>query len=144
MLEDPEILFAEAVERGAVELGGAADEVVDLRLERLALLVVPGVGRDVAVVDEDVGRRPVGRLAGKPVAALEQEDALARGREVAGERAAAGAGSDDDDVERVHRQYSSISSGTMIRAAASIRARWEKACGKLPRWRPVSASNSSA
>ena len=25
----------------------------------------------------------------------------------------------------------------MILAAASIRARWEKACGKFPRWRPV-------
>ena len=37
-----------------------------------------------------------------------------------------------------------MSSGTTIRAAASISARWEKACGKLPRWRPVSASNSSA
>ena len=36
------------------------------------------------------------------------------------------------------------SSGTMIRAAASISARCEKACGKLPRCRPVSASNSSA
>ena len=32
----------------------------------------------------------------------------------------------------------------MIRAAASISARWENACGKLPRWRPVSTSNSSA
>ena len=32
----------------------------------------------------------------------------------------------------------------MIRAAASINARCENACGKLPRWRPVSASNSSA
>ena len=35
-------------------------------------------------------------------------------------------------------------SGTMMRAAASISARWENACGKLPRCRPVSASNSSA
>ena len=32
----------------------------------------------------------------------------------------------------------------MIRAAASISARWENAWGKLPRWRPVLVSNSSA
>ena len=38
-----EVLLAEPVERGAVELGRPADEVVDLRLERLAFLVVPGV-----------------------------------------------------------------------------------------------------
>jgi hypothetical protein len=58
-----EVLSAQAVERGAVELGGAADEVVDLGLERLALGVVPGVGRDVAAVDEHVLGRPVGGLA---------------------------------------------------------------------------------
>ena len=41
-------------------------------------------------------------------------------------------------------EISSIRSARMILAAASIRARWEKAWGKLPRWRPVSVSNSSA
>ena len=40
--------------------------------------------------------------------------------------------------------YSLRRSLRMIRAAASIRARWEKACGKFPRWRPVPVSNSSA
>ena len=35
-------------------------------------------------------------------------------------------------------------STTMSRPAASIRARWEKAWGKLPRWLPVLVSNSSA
>ena len=143
-LELAEVLLAEAVERRAVELRRPADEVVDLRLERLALLVVPGVLRDVAVVDEDVGGIPVLRFARKPVAALEQEDALTRGREVTREGAAARAGADDDDVVGIHRQYSSNISGTMIRAAASISARWENACGKFPRCRPVAASNSSA
>ena len=41
-------------------------------------------------------------------------------------------------------QYCASISGTMIRAAASIKARCENACGKFPRWRPVPASNSSA
>ena len=88
-------------------------------------------------------RLPVLRLARQPVAALEQQDALAGRRQVAGERAAAGAGADDDHVV-VSIQYSFSISGTMIRAAASISARCENACGKLPRKRPVAASNSSA
>ena len=132
----PKSSLPQAVERGAVELGRAADEVVDLRLERLPVRVVPGVRRDVAVVDEDVLREPVLRLAREPVAALEQQDALARGREVPGERAAAGAGADDDDVVLARAHVSSFSrSARMIRAAASISARCENACGKLPRCR---------
>ena len=35
-------------------------------------------------------------------------------------------------------------SARMIRPAASISARWENACGKFPRWRPVRVSSSSA
>ena len=97
-----EVLLAQAVQRGAVELRGAADAVVHLRLERLAVLVVPGVRRHVAVVDEHVVGLPVLRLARQPVAALEQQDALARRGEVADERAAAGAAADDDDVVVAH------------------------------------------
>ncbi len=143
MPELTEVLLAQAVQRRSVHLRGAAHVVVHLRLERLAVVVVPGVGGDVAVVDEDVLREPVLGLACEPVAALEQEDPLAGGGEMPGERAAAGTGPDDDHVIAVH-QYSSSSSGTMIRAAASMSARWENACGKLPRCRPVDASNSSA
>ena len=40
-----EVLLAQAVQRGAVELGGAADAVVHLRLEGLAVAVVPRVLR---------------------------------------------------------------------------------------------------
>jgi Sodium/hydrogen exchanger family len=80
----------------------------------------------------------------RDVRSLEQKDPLARRREVTGEGAAARARADDDDVVGIHRQYSSSISGTMIRAAASNSARWENACGKLPRCLPVSASNSSA
>ena len=140
-----EVLVAQAVQRRAVQLGGAAHEVVHLRLERLALGVVPGVGRDVAAVDEHVLGRPVLRLARQPVAPLEQQDPLARRCEVPGEGAASGAGADDDDVVvAVAHVSSSRRSCRMIRAAASIRARCENACGKLPRWCAVSASNSSA
>ncbi len=97
-----EVLAAHAVERGAVELGRAAHEVVDLGLERLPLLIAPRVGRDVAVVHEDRLREPVLDLAGQPVAPLQQQDPPAGRRQVAGEGAAAGAGPDDDHVVARH------------------------------------------
>src|SRR5215469_1634305 len=40
----PEIFFAQAIERGAVHLGGPTDIVVDLRLKGLTPLVIPGIG----------------------------------------------------------------------------------------------------
>ena len=64
--------------------------------------VVPRVRRHVAVVDEDVVRLPVLRLARQPVAALQQQHALAGRREVADERAAPGAAADHDDVVVAH------------------------------------------
>ena len=50
----------------------------------------------------------------------------------------------DHHVVGLHQVTCCSRSARMIRAAASIRARWENAWGKLPRWRPVAASNSSA
>ena len=52
VLDLTEVLRAQPVEGGAVQLRRPADEVVDLRLERLAVGVVPGVGRDVLAVEE--------------------------------------------------------------------------------------------
>ena len=63
MADLSEVLLAEPVERGAVELRRAADEVVDSWLERLAVRVVPRVRRHVAVVDEHRLRQPVLELA---------------------------------------------------------------------------------
>src|SRR5690242_7808909 len=143
MAQLAEVLRAQPVQRGAVELGGAADEVVDLRLEGLLLVVEPGVLGDVAAVHEDVGRPPVLRLPGQPVTALEQEDPPPGRRQVAHQRPAAGAAADHDHVVVAHT-YSCNRSARMICAAAWISARCENACGKLPRWRPVAASNSSA
>ena len=97
-----EVLRAQPVQRRAVELGGAADEVVDLRLEALAVRIQPRVRRDVAAVDEHVAGAPVLRLAPEPVAALEQQDALSRGGEALDERAAAGPAPDHDHVVAVH------------------------------------------
>ena len=112
--------------------------------ERRQIGVVPGVRRDVAAVHEHVLGQPVLRLAPQPVPALEQQDPLARRRQTVHQRAAAGAAADHDHVIVAHALISCSRSARMIRPAASTSARCENACGKLPRCRPVSTSNSSA
>src|SRR5260370_1367683 len=77
VLELAEVALPEPVQRGPVELRGAADEVVHLGLERLAVAVEPAVGGHVPVVDEDGCRVPVLDLAGEPVTAFQDQDALA-------------------------------------------------------------------
>ena len=79
-----EVLLAQAEKRGAVELGRAADEVVRAGLEELAAFIAPVAGRDVAVLLENLLGAPVLRFARKPAAALEDEDAFAGGRKIAG------------------------------------------------------------
>ncbi len=93
-----EVPLAQPVERSTVKLRGPADEVVHLRLELLTVPVAPAVLRDVAVVDEDRARIPVLLLLRQPIAALEQEDALAGGGEPVREGTAAGTRADDHDV----------------------------------------------
>ena len=99
MLEFAEILLAQAIEGGAEHLGRAADEIMHLRLKRPAVPVVPGVGRDVAVIHEHRRCIPVLRLTLEPIAALEDEDALSRRGKVSRESPAARAAADDNDVE---------------------------------------------
>ena len=60
----PEVALAQAVELGAVHLRGPPHVVVNAGLKRLAVLVVPGVRRDVAALDEHVLRAPVLLLRG--------------------------------------------------------------------------------
>src|SRR5947209_14238742 len=83
---------------GAVHLRVAADVVVDPGMELAAVGAVPGLACLVAALDEDGVGAPVLELAREPVAALEQQDALAGRGELVHERAAARAGADHDDV----------------------------------------------
>ena len=94
-----EILLPEAIQSCAEHLRGAADEIMHLRLKRSAVAVIPCIRRDITVLLEDRCRIPVLRLALEPVATLENQDALSRGRELFGESAATCAATDDDDVE---------------------------------------------
>src|SRR5258707_5176331 len=97
-LDLAEVGWPQPVEGGTVHLRRAAYEVVHLRLERIAVGVVPGVGGYGPAVDEDGVRVPVRELARQEVAALEEQDLLSRPREGVGERSAAGTAAHDDDV----------------------------------------------
>ena len=98
VVDDAEVFGAEAEERGAVDLGLAADEVGLLGVEVVVVLVEPDVFGVVAVVEEDGGGVPVEFFLGEKRAALENENALAGLGEMEGEGSAAGSGSDDDGV----------------------------------------------
>jgi hypothetical protein len=49
-----EVALAEAQQGPAVDLGVAADEVLGVRAERDAVLVVPALGGDVSFAPEDL------------------------------------------------------------------------------------------
>src|SRR5204863_1270787 len=103
--------------RRAIALGdGASGELVEERLEQV--VVGPVDQRHVDMRAPELVRR------GQPSEPAADDDHPAPGG--------------------AHAWISSKRSARMIRAAASISARCEKAWGKLPRCRPVSASSSSA
>ena len=98
MMDFAEIFCAHAEHGGAVDFCLSADVIGLLRVERLVVLVVPGFGGVVAVLEEDGGGVPVELFLGKEGAALEDEDAFASAREMESEGSAACAGADDDCV----------------------------------------------
>src|SRR4051794_15962875 len=98
MADLAEVSLAEAEQDRPVELGVAADEVLLVRGELLAVLVEPVLAGEVALLQEDLGRVPVLGLATQIGAALEHKDFLARRRKLMQHRPTAGTGSDDDHV----------------------------------------------
>jgi len=93
-----EVPLAEAEEDRAVELRVAADEVLLVGLERLAVLVVPELVGQVPVLPEDLAAVPVLWLPRQVAAALDQQDPLTGRREPVRERTPASAGTDDNHV----------------------------------------------
>src|SRR5262245_19285946 len=67
-------------------------------LEGFACLVIPCLFRDVAVLHEDFFSIPVFQFARKPVPAFENQNAFARGREVASQCATACTTANDDHI----------------------------------------------
>jgi hypothetical protein len=98
VMEDAEVLGAKAKQCGAVDLGLAADEVGLLGVKGLIIFVEPDIFGVITVVEEDGGSVPVEFFLREKRAAFEDENALPCLREVEGESATAGSGSDDDDV----------------------------------------------
>src|SRR6516162_11588245 len=123
-----EILLPEAIQGCAEHLCGAADEIVHLRLERYTVTVVPCIRRDIAVLHEDRCRIPVLYLALEPVAALEDQDVLARGRQLSDERAAPRPAADDDDVEALIHDPPPLETGAAVHDAA---IRKDGGCGEI-------------
>src|SRR5208283_2736551 len=93
-----EILLAQPEQRSTVKLGVAADVIIGMRMEFLAILIEPGLLCVVMAVDVDDLRIPVRFLAGNIVTALKDQYPFPGRRQVIGERSAARAGSDDDHV----------------------------------------------
>src|SRR5690606_14550340 len=118
MAQLAEILLAQAIECCTEHFGRAADEIMHLGLKRPAVAVVPCLGRDIAVLPEDSRRIPVQRLTFEPVAALEDEDDLSRGRQMPCKRAAAGAAADDNNIEMfIHSGSNSLQADTALHKA---------------------------
>ena len=82
MAQLAEVALAQAKQRRTVKLGVAADVVVRVRMKILAVLVAPRFVGVVVSVNIDYLGIPIGFLAGNVVAALQNKDALAGGREM--------------------------------------------------------------
>ena len=103
MFNGVEVLATEAWQGSAVDLGIAADEIMDARLEGLPVGGVdPALGGFVAILAEDRSDLPVLWFLGEEVATLDQQDARAALAQGVGECPAAHAGADDDDVKMSH------------------------------------------
>jgi hypothetical protein len=98
VLDFPEVLRPEPEQRGAVKLGVATHVVVLLGRELVALPVAPLLVGRVLPLQEDGGRIPVVALAGEVPTPLEEQDPLAGGRQLPGERPSTRSAADDDDV----------------------------------------------
>ena len=98
VLQLAEVLAAQPVQRGPVQLGGAADEVVDLRLERLAARRRTRCRRRCSGCRR-TRRRPTSSGARGPASRPAPAAGCAcPSRPGAGQGAAAGPGADDDHV----------------------------------------------
>ena len=99
MFKRLKIALAQAEVMSAVHLGGATNEVMAARLERVALAVVPNIAREITALLEHLLRIPVLRFLRQPVAPFQDEDAQPRGGQHPRQGATAGAAADDQQIE---------------------------------------------
>ena len=106
-----EVLFAKAEERRAVEFRVATDVVIGMRMERLAILVLPHFFGVIFRFDVDRPRTPIVLFAPNVVTPLYLEDLFTGWGEVIGESPAPRAGADDDHVVMGHAGALILDSG---------------------------------
>ena len=97
-MKHAEVFFPQAEQSGAINFGVAAHPVAGAGMQVVAFFVRPDVFCVIAVLEEHGGGVPVGLFLRQEWTALENEHALARLGQMIGERSAAGACPDDDDV----------------------------------------------
>src|SRR5215813_8838986 len=101
MLDFAKILPAQAKQRSTIELRIAANIIVRVRMQRLAVSVAPNFPGVVLGIEVDSTRIPVILLAQHIVAAFEQQYMLARGRQRVSQRPSPRPSADDDYVEMI-------------------------------------------
>src|SRR6266540_2354156 len=95
------ILFAQTEQRRAVKLGVAADVIICVRMQVLAVLVAPDFLRVVFALLVDRLGAPVVFLPRHVRAALNEQNSLTASGQPIRQRAAARAGANDDNIEVV-------------------------------------------
>jgi hypothetical protein len=98
MLEPIEVTLAQPEERRPIKLGVAANVVIRVRVERASVTIPPHVLRVVLGRHVHGARVPVVFLATHVIAALEDQNLLARGGEMVRKRPAASAAANDNYV----------------------------------------------
>ncbi len=108
MLDLGKVPFAHPHQGRAIEGRIAADPIVGVGRERVAVLVQPLLLGPVALADKDVLGAPVLRLARQVLAPVQNQDRLAGRSQGLGHRRAACARADDDDVIGLRHLQSSV------------------------------------
>ena len=109
MFDLAEVFFAQTKQRRAEKLRVAADIVVRMRMQLVAVSVVPLFFGLVSALEVHGARIPVVLFARHVTAALEDQYFLSRRRQLVGERAAAGAAADNDDVVMIAFRHAILS-----------------------------------
>ena len=97
------VLLAQPEQRGSVELRVPAHIVVRVWMELLAVPIVPDLLGVVLALRIDSTAVPVVLLSRDVVAAFQQQDAFARGRQMVGQGPSASAAANNDDVIVIFR-----------------------------------------
>src|SRR6185437_13423269 len=101
-----EVALTQPKERRAVDLGVTANVVVKRGAEGVAGGVRPNLASLVGAVDENGLRAPVLLTARQVIAALQDQDALARRGQTVGQRGATRPAADHDEVMVIRPQRS--------------------------------------